>query len=138
MTQTYFNHLEEERFKWFSGEKTTKKVLDYVIAEPFKQQYVKDCAVYLKFKFDSDHQIIITSMLTPTTKKARWKPRSAKSTTKIDLKALKEVKEIKISFINAVTHEFTNFGQHICTNQPEQISSNIITLLKIAAESTLH
>ena len=138
MTQTYFNHLEEERFTWFSGDKTTKKVLDYVIAEPFIQQYVKDCAVYSKLNFDSDHRIIITSMLTPTTKKARWKPRSPKLTTKIDLKALKENKEIKISFINAVTHEFTNFGQHVSTaNQPEQISSNIITLLKTAAESTL-
>ena len=101
-------------------------MLEYVIAEPFLQQFVKDCAVYSKLNFDSDHRIIITSMLTPTTKKTKWKPRSAKLTTKIDLKTLKEVKEIKISFINAITHEFTNFGQHVSTaNQPEQ---SVLTL----------
>ena len=71
MTQTYFNHPEEERYTWFSSDKMTKKVLDYVIAENFIQQYVNDCKVDTKFECDSDHRILITTLTTPTMKNAR-------------------------------------------------------------------
>ena len=62
MTHTYFNHPLEDRHTWFSGDKTTKKVLDYVIVDPFVQQYVIDCTVDSEFDCDSDHRIIITSI----------------------------------------------------------------------------
>jgi hypothetical protein len=69
MAQTYFNHKEEERFTWISGNKTTKKVLDYILVEPFIQQYINDCAVFLDFERESDHRIIISEILTPATKR---------------------------------------------------------------------
>ena len=138
MTQTYFNHPLNERFTWFSGDKTTKKVLDYVIVEPFVQQYVKDCAVNSQFDCDSDHRIIITTMQTPTTKKGRWKPKSSKmKNNKIDQKSLKECIKVKKSFLNAVIQEFTKPEQPNNCNQPEQISSSIIKCLNTAAESSL-
>jgi exonuclease III len=133
MTQTYFNHPEEERYTWFSGDKTTKKVLDYVIVEHFIQHYVNECEVDTKFECDSDHRIVITTLLTPTTKRARWKPKLPKSTGKVDVKGNKA---LQITFLNTVKEEMKK-PIHNSTNQPEKISANIVTILKTAAESTL-
>ena len=103
MTQTYFNHPLNDRHTWFSGDKTTKKVLDYVIVEPFVQQYVTDCSVDSQFDCNSDHRIIITSMETPMTKKGRWKPKSRiVNNGKMDLKSLNRCDEVKKSFLDAV------------------------------------
>ena len=137
MTQTYFNHPEEERYTWFSSDKMTKKVLDYVIAENFIQQYVNDCEVDTKFECDSDHRILITTLQTPTTKKARWKPKSPKPIGKIDIKALRANAELRTSFLNTVKEEMQTPFMQSGSNLPEQMNANIITLLKKAAESTL-
>ena len=138
MTQTYFNHPLNDRHTWFSGDKTTKKVLDYVIVEPFVQQYVIDCTVDSQFDCDSDHRIIITNMETPMTKRGRWKPKPQKiKNNKMDLKSLTRCNEVKKSFLDAVTREFTKPEQLNSGNQPEQINSNIIKCLNTAAESTI-
>ena len=70
MTQTYFDYPPEDRYTWFSGDGNTKKVIDYVLAEPFIQQYVNDCAVNANYDLESDHRLIIAKMLTPTSKKS--------------------------------------------------------------------
>ena len=137
MTQTYFNHPEERRYTWFSGDKITKKVLDYVIAENFIQQYVNDCDVDTKFECDSDHRILITTLRTPTTKKARWKPRLPKPIGKTDVKALRANAELRTSFLNTVKEEMQKPFMQNDSYLPEQMNANIVTLLKKAAESTL-
>ena len=137
MTQTFFNHPEEERYTWFSGDKTTKKVLDYVLTENYIQQYVSDCEVDTRFECDSDHRILITTLQTPTTKKARWKPKLPKKTEKIDVKTLKTNAEIRASFLNAVKEEIRKPNMQNSSNLPEQMNTNIVSLLKTAAESTL-
>ena len=133
MTQTYFNHPVEERFTWHSGDKTTKKVLDYVIAEPFIQQYVKDCAVCPKFTCDSEHRIVITMMLTPTTKRARWKPKKKTVSPKPDPKSLNK-NEIRQRYVRTIAQEMEK-NDHV--EQIEDINMNILKVLESSAISAL-
>ena len=56
---------------------------------------------------------------------------------KMDLKSLTRCNEVKKSFLDAVTREFTKPEQLNSGNQPEQINSNIIKCLNTAAESTI-
>ena len=37
MTQSFFKHRLEDRYTWYSGDKITRKVIDYVLLEPFTQ-----------------------------------------------------------------------------------------------------
>ena len=55
----------------------------------------------------------------------------------MDLKSLTRCNEVKKSFLDAVTREFTKPEQLTSGNQPEQINSNIIKCLNTAAESTI-
>ena len=71
MTQTYFDHPMDERYTWSNGNNTIKKVIDYVLVEPSIQRYVTGCAVEKEYDFDSDHNLIITKLQTPKTKRAR-------------------------------------------------------------------
>ena len=41
--QTFFDHPLEERYTWFSCDKKTKKVIDYVLLQSCIQQYVTQC-----------------------------------------------------------------------------------------------
>ena len=134
MTQSYFNHTLEDRFTWFSGDKTTKKVLDYILVEPYIQQYVKDCAVNPNLDFDSDHRIIIAEINTPSTKKARRKKQQkTKYVAKPDPESLQS-SELKVSFIHAVTQELNSKdGAYKSTDA----GLKIIDCLESAAEATL-
>ena len=129
MTQTFFEYPIEERYTWYSGDKRTKKVLDYVLVEPFVQSYVNDCYVSSDYHFESDHRLIATKMLTPKTKKARRKPKKKIFPAKPDVKALKNI-EIEQSFTTAVTQELVD-------SQIELTSSKIINCLHNAAHKTL-
>ena len=46
MSQSFFDHPIENRYTWFSGDGTTKKVIDYILVEPFTQQYMGKCEVW--------------------------------------------------------------------------------------------
>ena len=75
-------------------------------------------------------------METPMTKKGRWKPKPQKiKNNKMDLKSLSRCNEVKKSFLDAVTREFTKPEQLNSGNQPEQINSNIVKCLNTAAAS---
>ena len=87
MTQTYFDYSLEDRYTWFSANKYTKKVSDYVLVEPYVQQYVKECTVNKNYDFESDHRLIKTEMHTPTTKRARQNQNEARPVSKPDLKS---------------------------------------------------
>ena len=71
LPQPYYDHPREERYTWFSSDGRTKKVLDYVLLEPFAQQYVTQCSVESKYNYESDHHLVVTQLNTPSTKKAR-------------------------------------------------------------------
>lgn len=132
MTQTYFDHPLEDRYTWYSANKITKKVIDYVLMEPYVLQYVKDCAVEKNNDFESDHRLIKTEMHTPTTKRARKKQNKLRFAQKPDPKSL-ENEELKNSFLQKVKEDFQ---RRRCLG--ESISeTTIVTSLESAAEATL-
>ena len=49
-----------------------KKVYDYIICNSWLRRYVTNCRVYNFFDFDSDYCIVVASLTTPRTKKARF------------------------------------------------------------------
>ena len=89
--------------------------------------------MFLDFECDSDHRIIISEMITPKTKKARWKNQEKSTVHKPNPKALNE-KLIKKVFLQAVAHEMK------INNKPtetEGTNSNIKGFLDSAVDSTL-
>ena len=133
MIQTYFDYPINERYTWYSGDKKTKKVLDYVLVEPFVQQYIKDCRVCQELDFESDHRLIVTSIETPKTKKARRKQRREFKKKKLDVNALKNAETAEL-FVQEVTRKFTNEEQQRST---ADTSSKIVNTLHAAAEAIL-
>ena len=59
------------RYTWYSSDKRTKKVLDYVLAEKYIQNYTTDCRVYIGFQVDTDNKLLKTTLNAPTCKSAR-------------------------------------------------------------------
>ena len=79
-----------------------------MLPESYVQQYITDCIVYPTLDFDSDHHILITHINTPTTRKARWKPRSKKiDKTSPDLKSL-ELDDVQKQFQSEVGNFIQN------------------------------
>ena len=67
LSQTFFNHDLEDRYNWFNGDRSTKKVLDYILVEPYTQQFMEECKVKIESDFDSDHRLVMAYLATPTT-----------------------------------------------------------------------
>ena len=84
MPQTYFNYPAQERYTWYSNDGKTQKILDYVLVEKYVQQYITDCAVHQNCHVETDHRLLVTSLTTPMSKKARWKAPSPKREKKLD------------------------------------------------------
>ena len=132
MSQTYFDHPINERYTWYSGDKITKKVLDYVLVEKFIQEYVLDCFVKPDCLIESDHRLLVTKLSTPKTKRARRKPkRKPKLPSKPDINSLNR-KEDKENFINAVS-ETINRTKNLKVN----MSNKLVDCLRKAADTTL-
>ena len=70
ISQSYFDHPSEQRYTWYSGDGKTRKVIDYALVEVYTQQFMEQCEVYNN-DFESDHRLLVATMKTPTTKKAR-------------------------------------------------------------------
>ena len=93
MSQTYFSHNLEDRYTWFNGDMSTKKVLDYILVEAYTQQFMKECKVNINSDFDSDHRLVVAQLETPTTKKVRrlYTKSSKPKSSKIDPGCLKDL-----------------------------------------------
>ena len=133
IASTFFEHPPEDRYTWYSCDKRTKKINDYVLTESYVQQYVTDCIAKHEFDFDSDHCILITSLCTPMTCKARWMPKTIKQNPP-NIRSLKD-KTMQELFKNAVS-------RHVCDNKrilqsPDEIYKRIIESLTTAAQTTL-
>ena len=134
IASTYFHYSNEKRYTWYSCDKITKKVNDYVLTESYIQQYVTDCMVNPDIDLDSDHRILITSLCTPMTRRARRTLKRKKSAKSPDVRALNEV-NVKNSFVDSVKNQLMLNK----TNQSSstETSTKIINVLKSAAEATL-
>ena len=88
ISSTFFAHPPENRYTWYSPDGRTVRVNDYILTEKYVQDYMTDCKAEPDIDLDSDHRILISSMYTPSTKKARRKPKRITATAKPDLTAL--------------------------------------------------
>ena len=128
----YFNVPLEERYTWFSNDGKTKRVLDYILTEHFIQQYVSNCFVASDCHVDSDHRLIVANLLTPSTKRARWRKREPREVPR-NLKSL-ESKNVRQKFMQEVANRIpiTN------SNDPLELKSEkIVTALKDAANKSI-
>ena len=132
MTQTYFDCPLEERYTWYSENKTTKKVIDYILVEPYVQQHVKNCSVQYNLDFESDHRLLMVELCTPSTKKARKSLKKHSSTQKPDPKSL-AIQEVKQLFLQKVLSEILHKKLSGVMIEEE----SIVSILKDAAETTL-
>ena len=69
---TWFSHKQCRRITWHSSDGKTKKVYDFILACSWLRQYTTNCRVYNSFDFDSDHRLVIATLKTPSSKKARY------------------------------------------------------------------
>ena len=109
MSQTYYEHSKEQRYTWRSCDGSTKKVLDYVLVEPFVQNYVQECKAEENYDFDSDHHLVRTKLRTPASRKAlkysnRKNTVNSKRAGKTDNNSLNN-ENIRNSFITTVSSE---------------------------------
>ena len=134
MVQTFFDHQLEKRYTWYSNDGKTKKIIDYVLAENFVQQFITDCRVEPEFDFESDHRLITTEMHTPRTRQARKKPsKTTNMGTPYDIKSL-VCERVHKSFIKEVV---TLYKPCSVESTATQIYENISHTLNRAAENTL-
>ena len=70
-----------DRYTWYSNDKKTNKINDYVLTEKYIQQYVIQCIVMREYDFDSDHCLLKTTLTTPCTRKARRTTKKTKQKT---------------------------------------------------------
>lgn len=132
MLQTYFDIPLEERYTWHSNDGATTRVLDYVLSEKFVQQYVTDCVVEDKYEFESDHRLVVTSLLTPKSKSARWKPKSQRERQR-DISALKIIEQHD-KFVQTVANHMPISHEGVTA---EQRSEDIVEALKHSASLSL-
>ena len=91
MSSTYFDYPAENRSTWYSPDKKTKKKNDYVLVEPYVQQFITACIADPDVDFDSDHRILTTTLDTPMSRKARRTSRRTKQkTNRLDVKELND------------------------------------------------
>ena len=132
MLQTYVDVPLEDRYTWYSNDGKTKRVLDYMLAVRFLQQYVENCSVKNDYEFDSDHRLLVAEFRTPSTKRARWKPRISRE-VKPDLRALND-EVTKQMFIHNVAAQLPVTGEHdTIDNKSEQF----VKALKVSAKMSL-
>ena len=71
ISSTFFKHKLLHRYTWYSNDKKTKKILDYILCEQYLQQYITNCRVYLGFDVETDHRLLKATVFAPTTKNGR-------------------------------------------------------------------
>ena len=69
-----------DQYTWYSNDKKSKKINDYILMEKYVQQYVTQCIVMREYDFDSDHRLLKTTLTTPCTRKAKRTTKKKKNT----------------------------------------------------------
>ena len=132
MLQTYVDVPLEDRYTWYSNDNKTKRVLDYILAQRFLQQYTENCTVKKDYEFDSDHKLLVADFRTPCTKRARWKQRIRRE-VKPDLSALNDG-ETKDKFIRNVAVQLPTAAEHDAIDKKSEC---LVNALNAAARSSL-
>ena len=133
---TFFKHRLLHRNTWYSNDKRTKKVIDYILAEKYVQQFTTDCKVYLGFEVETDHRLLKTTINALATKKARR--RYCKNPTppkrNYNIKAL-QIPEIQKSFVEALDDPIKQGSVNI--TEINNLSETLVTTLNETAMQVL-
>ena len=136
IASTFFEYPISNRYTWYSNNKRTRKIIDFVLVEQFVQQYVTDCRAEPNYDFDSDHRLLKTTLCTPSTRRARRRPKIPPKKALPDIKALHNsttqnlyVKSInrKLAIHNCINHQ-------LC---PTELSTSIIDTINLATNEIL-
>ena len=128
IASSFFDYPMMNRYTWYSPDGTTLRVNDYVLTERFVQSFVTDCKAMPDLDFESDHRILITSLRTPMTRKARWKPPQTQKKPPPDVSALK-YPEIADSFLHSIESQLIN--------KSVSTSDKMVQVLKTAGDASL-
>ena len=131
--QSFFEHSMPKRYTWYSCDGITKKILDYVLNQRFINQYITNCCVRAEFEFNSDHALLVTSLVTPKDKKSRWKKRQ-KPFRKPDAKLLRETKYME-QYAKQCTDDLKQHENNC--NSVDEISEKLKQTLTTAASNIL-
>ena len=134
MASTFFEHPLENRYTWYSCDHHTIKKVDYVLVQRFVQQYVTECMVRPEIDFDTDHKLLLTEMYTPTTRRARWKKKKIRMTTKKNVSLLRDI-EIKTHFCDKINEKLT--AQNIRRETTEETSKTMVAMVTDVANTVL-
>ena len=134
IASTFFDYTLHERATWYSCDKKTTNVNDYVLPDPFIQRFITNCIAKPELDFDSDHKILLTNLSTPMTKKARWTPKQNKTNSPLDIMSLRDT-NIKNRFVEAVSTILAK--KKYDRKSSSAMSQYIIETLKNAGEKTL-
>ena len=134
ISNTFFKHRMIHRYTWYSNDGRTRKIIDYILTEPFVQKYMTDCRVYRGADIETDHRLLRASMCTPSTRKARRKYNKTPSEPKRDVKSLL-MPENRERYVNTLNQKLQN-------NPPSNAdinvySQNLMTIVEEAANETL-
>ena len=133
ISSSFFDYPLIDRYTWYSNDKKTMKIIDYVLAERYIQQYITQCIVMREYDFDSDHRLLKTTLTTPCTRKARRTPKKIKRKHVPDIKSLHN-SNIQQKYIATVNHKLR---ENIRPETPTDIAENIMQILHSTAEETL-
>ena len=133
---TWFTHKECRRITWHSPDGKTKKVYDFILACSWLRQYVRNCRVYNSFDFDSDHRLVIATLITPTSKVSRYVKRSAKRKKKLDLRYLRDP-TVKTNFIDSVVGKITSSNILNSDLNNSEVNKQFVDAINTAAEESL-
>ena len=134
IASSYFDHVKEDRYTWYSPDNKTKKINDYVLTEEFVQEYMTDCVAKPEFDFDSDHCLLQTFLCTPMTRRARWKFKQQKRSKTLNIDSLQDT-NIEKEFQDVIANQMKNRKMQV--KSPNQLSRKIIEVVKLASESAL-
>lgn len=135
IASTFFEYPNTNRFTWYSCDNKTKRINDYVLTEKYVQEYITGCIAKPDIDFDSDHRILITSLNTPTTRRARRKPnRKQPPIIPFDVKSL-ENENIKNAFVSSIEEKLKK--SHKTSVSPNEISQKITNILNSSAKQCL-
>ena len=130
---TYFDYPAENRITWYSCDKKTKRINDYVLTERFVQQYVTNCIVKPEYDFDSDHRLLITELRTPTTRNARWRERPIPKPPRLNIAALQDA-TLQIQYANETEKQL---NRPLTNESTEECSTRIVNTLNTAARTVI-
>ena len=133
---SFFEYQMENRWTWYSCDKITKRVNDYMLAEHYLQQFVTNCIAEPNIDFDSDHRILVTELNSPRTKKARWKkPCKIHNKQRPDARFLSDDAH-RNRYVYAIQQELRNPLLQINSDSEEK-SKRIVDALNKAAKNTI-